>query len=58
MTIPANHLAYHWGQLCYMQTLWGDDKDHFLDPSYPLGSRYWGSFNPLDCCLRLAEFLI
>jgi len=30
MAIGLFHLAYHWGQLAYLQTLWGDGEDHFL----------------------------
>jgi uncharacterized damage-inducible protein DinB len=22
------HMAYHWGQLAYLQTMWGDSRDH------------------------------
>lgn len=40
LTIPGNHMAYHWGQLAYMQTIWGDKEDHFFDPSFEIGSRY------------------
>lgn len=29
ITSPSAHLAYHWGQLCYLQTLWGDTQDHW-----------------------------
>jgi len=28
ITAPSAHIAYHWGQLCYLQTLWGDWKDY------------------------------
>lgn len=28
ITAPSAHIAYHWGQLCYLQTLWGDLKDY------------------------------
>jgi hypothetical protein len=27
ITAPGAHMAYHWGQLCYLQTLWGDMED-------------------------------
>ena len=30
MSIPAVHIGYHWGQLAYLQTLWGDTEDHFM----------------------------
>jgi len=40
VTIPGNHTAYHWGQLAYMQTVWGDKEDHFFDPSFQIGARY------------------
>lgn len=30
MSIPAVHVGYHWGQLAYLQTLWGDTEDHFM----------------------------
>jgi uncharacterized damage-inducible protein DinB len=26
---PSSHIAYHWGQLCYLQTLWGDEEDRY-----------------------------
>jgi uncharacterized damage-inducible protein DinB len=29
LTAPGAHIAYHWGQLCYLQTLWGDQQDRF-----------------------------
>jgi uncharacterized damage-inducible protein DinB len=28
VTAPSAHIAYHWGQLCYLQTLYGDTKDY------------------------------
>ncbi len=28
MTAPSAHTSYHWGQLCYVQTLYGDTKDY------------------------------
>ena len=28
LTAPGAHIAYHWGQLCYLQTLLGDIEDH------------------------------
>ena len=41
VTVPGTHLAYHWGQLSYLQKMWGDDKDHFfVDTKTPFGSRY------------------
>lgn len=30
MQVGVLHLTYHWGQLGYLQTLWGDPVDHFL----------------------------
>jgi uncharacterized damage-inducible protein DinB len=30
MTVGFIHLVYHWGQLCYLQTLLSDGEDHFL----------------------------
>lgn len=30
MGVGIIHLTYHWGQLCYLQTLWNDQEDHFL----------------------------
>ncbi|OGF56698.1 MAG: hypothetical protein A2Z21_06300 [Candidatus Fraserbacteria bacterium RBG_16_55_9] len=29
LTAPSAHIAYHWGQICYLQTLWGDQEDRF-----------------------------
>lgn len=29
LTAPGAHIAYHWGQICYLQTLWGDQQDRF-----------------------------
>ncbi len=29
ITAPGAHIAYHWGQICYLQTLWGDKEDRF-----------------------------
>ena len=29
LTSPGAHVAYHWGQICYLQTLWGDQRDRF-----------------------------
>jgi len=26
---PSSHISYHWGQLAYLQTLWGDQVDHY-----------------------------
>jgi hypothetical protein len=23
------HMAYHWGQIAYLQTLWGDNENRF-----------------------------
>ena len=40
MTIPASHIAYHWGQLSYLQKQYGDMEDHFLEPSFPMGKHY------------------
>lgn len=28
ITAPGAHIAYHWGQLCYLQTLLGDAEDY------------------------------
>jgi uncharacterized damage-inducible protein DinB len=28
ITAPSAHIAYHWGQLCYLQTLLGDTEDY------------------------------
>jgi uncharacterized damage-inducible protein DinB len=28
ITAPSAHIAYHWGQLCYLQTLLGDVEDY------------------------------
>jgi len=30
MALSQIHLVYHWGQLCYLQTLWDDQENHFL----------------------------
>ena len=40
MTVPGFHATYHWGQLSFLQKMWGDNKDHMADPSFPLGGRY------------------
>jgi len=32
LTAPGTHIAYHWGQISYLQTLWGDLKDYHLTP--------------------------
>ena len=40
MTVPGSHMAYHWGQLSYVQKMFGDDQDHFIKPEFALGSRY------------------
>ncbi|MCS6936691.1 MAG: DinB family protein [Candidatus Bipolaricaulota bacterium] len=29
ITSPMPHMAYHWGQINYLQTLWGDQEDRF-----------------------------
>lgn len=29
LTSPMPHMAYHWGQIAYLQTLWGDSGDRF-----------------------------
>ncbi len=29
ITSPMPHMAYHWGQIAYLQTLWGDSEDRF-----------------------------
>ena len=28
----SDHIAYHWGQIGYLQTLWGDATDYHLIP--------------------------
>lgn len=28
----SGHIAYHWGQIGYLQTLWGDETDYHLIP--------------------------
>jgi hypothetical protein len=41
MTVPTNHISYHWGQLASLQKMYGDDKDHFFeDPTFKFGSRF------------------
>lgn len=30
LTAPGTHIAYHWGQISYLQTLWGDLRDYHL----------------------------
>ncbi|MFB6286538.1 MAG: DinB family protein [Candidatus Bipolaricaulia bacterium] len=30
LSIPSAHVGYHWGQLAYLQTIWGDTEDHFM----------------------------
>jgi uncharacterized damage-inducible protein DinB len=41
MTIPASHIAYHWGQLALTQKMYGDDVDHFFaDPNFKFGQRF------------------
>lgn len=30
LSMPSAHIGYHWGQLAYLQTLWGDTEDHFM----------------------------
>lgn len=40
MTIPTSHVAYHWGQLSFLQKQYGDADDHFLDPSFPMGQHF------------------
>ena len=32
LVAPGTHIAYHWGQISYLQTLWGDLKDYHLIP--------------------------
>jgi uncharacterized damage-inducible protein DinB len=32
LVAPGTHIAYHWGQISYLQTLWGDFKDYHLIP--------------------------
>lgn len=29
ITSPMPHMAYHWGQIAYLQTLWGDSENRF-----------------------------
>lgn len=29
ITSPMPHIAYHWGQINYLQMLWGDNQDRF-----------------------------
>ena len=29
ISAPSTHISYHWGQICYLQTLWGDLKDRY-----------------------------
>jgi uncharacterized damage-inducible protein DinB len=29
ITSPMPHIAYHWGQINYLQMLWGDPQDRF-----------------------------
>lgn len=29
ITSPMPHMAYHWGQIAYLQTLWGDQENRF-----------------------------
>ncbi|MCS6902746.1 MAG: DinB family protein [Candidatus Bipolaricaulota bacterium] len=29
ITSPMPHMAYHWGQINYLQTLWGDQENRF-----------------------------
>lgn len=40
LTVPAFHISYHWGQLCMMQTMWGDDAFHLLNDDSPYAKRY------------------
>lgn len=28
LVTASTHLSYHWGQLAYLQTMWGDLEDH------------------------------
>lgn len=30
VSIPSTHIGYHWGQLAYLQRIWGDTDDHFM----------------------------
>ena len=30
MSVPSTHIGYHWGQLAYLQRVWGDTEDHFM----------------------------
>lgn len=29
ITSPMPHMSYHWGQIAYLQTLWGDQENRF-----------------------------
>lgn len=40
LTVPAFHISYHWGQLCMMQTMWGDNEFHLLNDDSPYAKRY------------------
>jgi uncharacterized damage-inducible protein DinB len=40
MSVPGSHTAYHWGQLSYLQKQYGDEEDHFLAPTFPLGRQF------------------
>jgi len=41
MTVPASHIAYHWGQLAFTQKMYGDEVDHFfVDPNFEFGQRF------------------
>jgi uncharacterized damage-inducible protein DinB len=28
ISAPSAHIAYHWGQIAYLQTMWGDKTDY------------------------------
>jgi uncharacterized damage-inducible protein DinB len=32
LAAASGHIAYHWGQIGYLQTLWGDEADYHLIP--------------------------
>ncbi len=40
LTTPAWHITYHWGQLCMMQAMCGDDAFHLLNDDSPYAKRY------------------
>jgi len=32
ISAPGAHIAYHWGQIAYLQTMWGDQTDYHFTP--------------------------